>query len=75
MIQNVIGCCFILQKKHGPSGEVMRYKAHLVAQGFSQQEGTNYLETFMPVVSGIIVSWGAQTTTLLCLQGSDTEEK
>ncbi len=50
MIQNVIGCCFILQEKHGLSGEVTRYKAHLVAQGFSQQEGIDYLETFVPVV-------------------------
>ncbi len=50
MIRNVIGCHFILQKKHGPNGEVMKYKAHLVAQGFSQQEGIDYLETFTPVV-------------------------
>src|SRR6266478_4699459 len=49
-ILNVIGCRFILQKKHGPDGEVMRYKAQLVAQGFSQQEGIDCSETFAPVV-------------------------
>ncbi len=50
LIQNVIGCRFILQKKRGPDGEVLRYKARLVAQGFSQQEGIDYSETFAPVV-------------------------
>ena len=50
MIRNVIGCRFVLQKKRGPNGEVTKYKAHLVAQGFSQQEGIDYLETFAPIV-------------------------
>ena len=49
-IHNIIGCRFVLQKKCGPDSEVMKYKAHLVAQGFSQQEGIDYLETFAPVV-------------------------
>ncbi len=30
--------------------EETKYKAHLITQGFSQQEGINYLETFAPVV-------------------------
>ncbi len=50
MIPNIIGCRFILQKKRGPNGEVTRYKAHLVTQGFGQQEGIDYLETFVPIV-------------------------
>ena len=41
-IQNIIGCCFVLQKKRGPSGEVTWFKAHLVAQGFSQREGVDF---------------------------------
>ena len=49
-IRNVIGCQFVLQKKRGPDGEVTKYKARLVTQGFSQQEGIDYLETFAPVV-------------------------
>jgi hypothetical protein len=38
------------QKQIGEDGEVVRNKAHLVAQGFSQVEGLNFRETFAPVV-------------------------
>lgn len=30
-------------------GEVVRNKARLVAQGYSQQKGMNFFETFAPV--------------------------
>ena len=50
MICNIIGCHFVLQKKHRPNGEVTRYKAHLISQGFGQQEGIDYLETFAPII-------------------------
>ena len=49
-ICNIVGCRFVLQKKHGADGKVTRYKAQLVAQGFSQQEGIDYSETFVPVI-------------------------
>ena len=35
-ICNIVGCCFVLQKKHGTNGEVTWFKACLIAQGFSQ---------------------------------------
>jgi hypothetical protein len=40
--------CF--QKQIGGDGEVVRNKARLVAQGFSQVEGSDFGETFAPIV-------------------------
>ena len=35
--------------KRGPDGTIQKYKARVVAQGFTQIEGINYNETFTPV--------------------------
>ena len=39
-----------IQGKTGADGSVQRYKARLVAQGFTQQYGTDFDETFCSVV-------------------------
>jgi hypothetical protein len=36
-------------KQAGGDGEIVRNKAHLVAQGFSQVEGLDFRENFAPV--------------------------
>jgi hypothetical protein len=46
---NVIGTKCVFKNKQGEDGEVVRNKACLVAQGFSQVEGLDFRETFTPV--------------------------
>jgi hypothetical protein len=46
---NVIGTKWVFKNKHGEDGEIVRNKAHLVAQQFSQVEGLDFGETFTPV--------------------------
>ena len=46
---NVVGSKWIFKEKRDADGEISRYKARLVAQGFSQQEGVDYDDTYAPV--------------------------
>ena len=42
-----------LWKKQNENDEIFRYKAWLVAQGFSQRPGIDYEETYSPVMDAI----------------------
>jgi hypothetical protein len=46
---NVIGTKWVFKNKQGQDGEVVRNKARLVAEGFSQVEGLDFGKTFAPI--------------------------
>ena len=48
--RKTVGSKWVYKLKSGPDGSTERYKARLVAQGFSQKYGNDYDETFCPVV-------------------------
>jgi hypothetical protein len=47
--QNVIGTKWVFRNKQDENGLVIRNKARLVAQGFTQVEGLDFGETYAPV--------------------------
>jgi len=46
---NVVGCKWVLRMKKNAAGEVEKYKARLVARGFTQIYGVDFYKTYAPV--------------------------
>jgi hypothetical protein len=47
--RKAVGSRWVYAYKYDENGQIVRYKAHLVAQGFLQVEGLNFTEAFAPV--------------------------
>nr|GEV17612.1 putative reverse transcriptase, RNA-dependent DNA polymerase, Gag-polypeptide of LTR copia-type [Tanacetum cinerariifolium] len=53
--RKTIGCKWLWKIKYKSTGEIKRYKAMLVAKGFSQRDGIDFEETFSLVVKMVTV--------------------
>lgn len=47
--RNVLNCRWVYKKKIGLDGNVCRYRSRLVAKGYNQVYGHDYMETYAPV--------------------------
>ena len=48
-----VGNKWVFVRKRNENNDIIRYKARLVAQGFSQRPGIDYEETYSPVIDAI----------------------
>jgi len=53
--RKIVGCRWVFALKKGADGAVERYKARIVAKGYSQVYQLDYDETFAPAVKWVSI--------------------
>lgn len=48
--KSMVDCHLVFAIKRDRDGNIIKHKAHLVAKGFTQTLGIDYLDTFTPVI-------------------------
>ncbi|GAU44135.1 hypothetical protein TSUD_99230 [Trifolium subterraneum] len=71
---SIIGTRWVFRNKLDENGKVVRNKASLVAQGYNQQEGIDYDETFAPIASEFEMSMMGELGFFLGLQIKQQED-
>ena len=67
--KKTIGCRWVFKIKRASNGEITRFKARLVAQGFTQKFGVDYFETYSPVAGlptiRLLMAWAVERGMLI----------
>ena len=66
--RKVVGCKWVYKLKKGVDGKIEKYKAILVAKGYSQMEGIDFHEIFSPVVKLVSIHIVLALVALLYLE-------
>ena len=67
-MENIIECKWVFRNKLDEYGVITRNKARLVAEGYNQEEGIDYGETFAPVARLEVVRL---LLSFACMSGSN----
>jgi hypothetical protein len=66
--RSLVGCKWVYRLKRDSEGNIVKYKARLVAQGFSQKPSIDYTETYAPVMRTDLLRMLTAITTELDLE-------